>query len=226
MSTHRSVSAPDRRLSMASMLLAMRFKSTCCRSTRSPITVGRVHGLRDVSVTWLAWSRAPGEDRRLGDDGADIERRLFHGVVLEQLAVALNHVVGALAGIDDIQEGRPHFRHIRRAAGEPPQARPRVRDDRRQRLTDFVRDRSRKLAERGQPRHAGEVSLGVVQRMLGHLPLGDVRAGADHAHGASLVPHRRAARQEPADAAVLVNIRCSTSYCELLPLEMITRRAP
>ena len=85
-----------------------------------------------------------------------------------------------------------------------------------------MRDRGRKLAERGEARHPVQVSVGILQRILGHLPLRDVRASADHALSVSILAHRRAARQEPPDAAIAVNHPVFHFVIRTSPVEMIT----
>ena len=75
-------------------------------------------------------------------------RRRLDRVILEQLAVSPDHFAGALAVGDDIEQPGAKLGEIRRRAGNPPEAAPRVENDGRQRLADLVGDGGGKLAER------------------------------------------------------------------------------
>ena len=196
----------------------------------------RVHGVENQVEQYLLQLDAIAEDRRQiagevglerhvtalqvaarehGDvlnQGVDIERRRLDGVVLEQLAVAADHLVRPLPRFDDIRQRRADLGHVGRLAGGPAQAGFRVHHDGGQWLADLVRDRGGELPERRQPRHAGQLRLGLVQlaverlRSVMSVSVPMMRTGLPAFH-CTADPRAMNQRTLPS----LCSMRCSTS---------------
>ena len=77
------------------------------------------------------------------------------------------------------RERLPRFVEIGSILVQPAQAAGGIERDGGKRLVDLMRQRCGKFAERRQPRHAGEVRLGISQRLFGVPALGDVHHRAD-----------------------------------------------
>jgi hypothetical protein len=84
----------------------------------------------------------------------------------EQVVVALDHLLGAAARVDHVQQSCLDLREIGRGTAQPPKAAPRVHDDRREGLTNLVGDGGRKFPERREARHPPQLGLRLAQRRL------------------------------------------------------------
>jgi len=90
----------------------------------------------------------PDHRRHLAYRVVDIERRQVRGLRTQQLAVALQELVGAIARVNDVGQRGLDLLDVGRAGTEQPQAGLRVADDRGERLPHFVRHRCGEFADR------------------------------------------------------------------------------
>ena len=87
--------------------------------------------------------------------------------MFEQLPNAHKHRSGVIARLDDAFESRFGLLEIGWGLGQPSQRPVSVRDDRGERLADFMGDRRREFAHGRQPRHLRELRLCRVNGFVG-----------------------------------------------------------
>ena len=100
---------------------------------------------REAQLDAVGLQARPGQRRDFADDLGDVDDGLDRRRIAQQVAVAPQQLVRAMAGVDDVVEGGDDFVGIRSAA-KHPQAGFRICDDRRERLTHFVRHRRGEIA--------------------------------------------------------------------------------
>jgi hypothetical protein len=99
---------------------------------------------------------------------------LCGGRFLGEGANAADDVARTMAVGDDPQGGLPGFFQL--LVREPAHAGTGVIDHGAERLRDFMGNGGGELAHDREPRHMGELRLGVVQSFLGPFALGDVHS--------------------------------------------------
>ncbi len=125
----------------------------------------------------MAECLVPYKRNGLLDDVADVEVGHLWLGFFGKLANSADHIAGAIGIANDARDGLKRLVDDRRIPFQPAQAGFAMRDNRRQRLVHFMRDRCAHLAQR---RYAGDVSelrLGGMQRRLRMLGRRDVVIG-------------------------------------------------
>ena len=87
--------------------------------------------------------------------------------MFEQLPNAHKHLARVIARLDDAFESRFRLLEIGWGLGQPSERPISVRDDRSERLADFMGDRRREFAHGRQPRHLRELRLRRVHGFVG-----------------------------------------------------------
>ena len=98
---------------------------------------------------------------------------------LRQRPKAADHVAGTVSLPHDTRDGIPRCGKVRLVPVQPAQTGAAAGYDRRQGLVDLMGNGGEQFAHRRQPRGADEFRLGVSQRLLGALALGNVHDRAD-----------------------------------------------
>ena len=115
-----------------------------------------------------------GQGNDLADCLIDIQAVSSRRHFLDERTDAVDDLAGATAVSDDATKRLPSFFQIRRLCAQPAQTGMRVSHCRRNRLIDFVRDRSRHLAQQHDPIEARKIGLGLLESRLGAFPISDI----------------------------------------------------
>ena len=127
----------------------------------------KVRGKRGLNHHRTAPQRAPGQGGDIPDRLIDVERGVIRLAMFEQIPNAHKHLAGVTARLDDTLESRFRLLEIGWGLGQPSERPVSVRDDRSERLADFVGDRRREFAHGRQPRHLREFRLGRLHGLVG-----------------------------------------------------------
>src|SRR5216683_6004256 len=107
-------------------------------------------------------------------DVVDIQQKLVRFLLVEQRPDPGNHLPGAVAVGNDAPCRLARVVEHRRLLAEGAKARAAIRRNRGKRLIDLVRDRGGELGDRGEAQRASQLRLGIAQRLLGALALGQI----------------------------------------------------
>ena len=189
---------------MASIAFSTRLSSTCCNWTGSPDTSGR-SAARSVLVRDVPGDELVVQQSQRGvDDVIDVDRLEPDFAFLQQAAEPMDDFAGAVVLADDVVEDFHHLFDVRRVAGEKDPCGFCVRQDRRKRLSEFVRNSARQLAEHRHPRQVRDLLALLRQLAFGGLQFGDVgKSAADLGGRASIVAVGAGAAADPPDLAVV-----------------------
>ena len=98
----------------------------------------------------------------------------------QQGAQAIDHRAGPLVVPDDVVERRPQLLDVDWTAFQKVPRRLRIAQDRRQRLTQLVRQCARQLSEHGHPAQMRQLASVGVGFQLRSLPIGDIPDDAEN----------------------------------------------
>ena len=127
---------------IASIAFMMRLSRTCCNCTGSPNTAGRL--ARQIGL-----DRDPPRDQLMTQQGGcrldqlvEINGLKFALALLEQAAQPLNDLSGAVILLHDVLQRTANFLEVRCFRRQQMERRLRIRQNRGERLIDFVGDRT------------------------------------------------------------------------------------
>ena len=165
--------------SVASMAFAMRFRSTCWSSTRSPCMAGRFLANVVTTVTPLSINRRAARIRvssitRLMSIGA-----ASHRAIAIELPISLRDLSRPLAGLEHVLQTGADLLEIRRRTEQRVQGSFGIQTDGRDRLKNLVRKRGRELAHCREAGDSIELRLGDAHLLVAFAQLAFERRGAE-----------------------------------------------
>src|SRR3954471_6372887 len=118
---------------------------------------------------------------QLLDDVVEVEQGPLWSTLLQQPSQTPNDLARPHPIADHALYCSADLLQLRRPIGEPPQASLAIGDNSRKRLVHLVRDRRSQFTQCRQARHMSQLRLGLLQRLLGPIALGDVHESYQNA---------------------------------------------